>query len=104
MKEYPRSVVDRGVKRTVLRGFADARKPAVSVAIYIVAFHASALVCNNLLVAKSRIAPRYLSIHAWKLSLSFPNRLIVDIKRALSKTVGRNPLTYPEIKKYLIRK
>ena len=46
----------------VLHGLSDASKLAVSAAIYALVFHAAAPVCQNLLVAKSRIAPRELSI------------------------------------------
>ena len=58
----PRSVVNRGVKRIILHGFSDASKKAISVAIYGLAFHTAAPVHQNLLVAKSRIAPKDLSI------------------------------------------
>ena len=58
----PRSVVDRDVTRIVLHGFSDASKLAISVAIYVVAYYAAAPVHQNLLVAKSRIAQRDLSI------------------------------------------
>ena len=58
----PRSVVNNDVTRIVLHGFADASKVAVSVAVYTLAFHVTSPVQRNLLVAKSRIAPRDLSI------------------------------------------
>ena len=58
----PRSVVNKDVTKIVLHGFSDASKLAVSAAIYALVFHAAAPVCQNLLVAKSRIAPRELSI------------------------------------------
>ena len=58
----PRSVVNNDVRRIVLHGFADASKVAVSVAVYTLAFHVTSPVQQNLLVAKSKIAPRDLSI------------------------------------------
>ena len=51
----PRSVVNTDVTNIVLHGFSDASKLAL-------VFHRVAPVCQNLLVAKSRIAPRELSI------------------------------------------
>ena len=62
MLSDPRSVVNKDVTKIVLHGFSDASKLAVSAAIYALVFHAAAPVCQNLLVAKSRIAPRELSI------------------------------------------
>ena len=58
----PRSVVNTDVTNIVLYGFSDASKLAVSAAIYALVFHKVVPVCQNLLVAKSRIAPRELSI------------------------------------------
>ena len=58
----PRSVVNKDVTKIVLHGSSDARKLAVSAAIYALVFHEDAPVCQNILVAKSRIAPRELSI------------------------------------------
>ena len=52
----PRSVVSRGLAKLVLHGFADASKLAVSVAIYVLAFHTTSPVHQNLLVWKSGIA------------------------------------------------
>ena len=48
--------------KIVLNGFSDASKLAVSAAIYALVFHKAAPVCQNPLDAKSRIAPRELSI------------------------------------------
>lgn len=50
------------MRRIGLHGFADARKLAVSAAIYALVFHHVAPVHQSLLVAKSRIAPKHLSI------------------------------------------
>ena len=58
----PRSVVSKDVRRIDLHGFADARKLAVSAAVYALVFHHVAPVRQSLLVAKSRIAPKHLSI------------------------------------------
>ena len=58
----PRSVVNKDVTNIVLHGFSDASKLAVSADIYALVLHAAAPVCQNLLVAKSRIAPRELPI------------------------------------------
>ena len=58
----PRSVVSKDVRRIDLHGFADASKLAVSAAVYALVFHHVAPVHQSLLVAKSRIAPKHLSI------------------------------------------
>ena len=62
MLSVPQSVVNTDVTNIVLHGFSDASKLAVSAAIYALVFHKVAPVCQNLLVTKSRIAPRELSI------------------------------------------
>lgn len=80
----PRSVVNREVSRIVLHGFADASKLAVSVAIYALAFHTAAPVLQNLLVAKSRIAPRDQSIPRLELIAAHTlSRLMNHVKGAL---------------------
>lgn len=63
MKKFPYmsipcSVVGAGLTKVILHGFADASKMAVSVAVYALAMHSTAPVQQNLLVGKSRIAPR----------------------------------------------
>ena len=58
----PRSVVSKDVRRIYLHGFADASKLAVSAAVYALVFHHVAPVHQNLVVAKSIIAPKHLSI------------------------------------------
>ena len=58
----PHSVVSKDVRRIDLHGFADASKLAVSAAVYALVFHHVAPVHQSLLVAKSRIAPKHLSI------------------------------------------
>ena len=58
----PHSVVSKNVRRIDLHGFADASKLAVSAAVYALVFHHVAPVHQSLLVAKSRIAPKHLSI------------------------------------------
>ena len=80
----PRSVVDRDVTRIVLHGFSDASKLAISVAIYALAYHATAPVRQNLLVAKSRIAPRDLSIPRLELIAAHTlSRLMNHVKEVL---------------------
>ena len=54
--------MNNDVTSIVLHGSADATKVAVSVTAYTLAFHVTSPVQRNLLVAKSRIAPRDLSI------------------------------------------
>ena len=54
----PRSVINGEVVKMVLRGFSDAIKLAISVAIYIVASYSTPDVSQHLLVYKSRIAPK----------------------------------------------
>ena len=58
----PRSVVGTGLTKVILHGFADASKLPFSVAVFPLAIHTSAPVQRNLLVGKSRIAPREKSI------------------------------------------
>ena len=58
----PRSVVSKDVRRIDLHGFADASKLAVSAVVYALVFHHVAPVHQSLVVAKSIIAPKYLSI------------------------------------------
>ncbi|XP_068735250.1 uncharacterized protein [Montipora capricornis] len=58
----PRSVVDNRVMRLVLHGFSDASDLAVCSVIFVVAYHEALPVKQNLLVGKSRIAPRNTSI------------------------------------------
>ena len=58
----PRSVVSKDVRRIYLHGFADASKLAVSAAVYALAFHHVVPVHQSLVVAKSIIAPKHLSI------------------------------------------
>lgn len=63
MISIPRSVVNASLTKMTLHNFSDASKLAVSVAIYIVvSSHNTTPIKQNLLVAKSRIAPKNLSI------------------------------------------
>ena len=80
----PRSVVNNDVTRIVLHGFADASKVAVSVAVYTLAFHVTSPVQRNLLVAKSRTAPRDLSIPRLELiAAHMLSRLMNHVKEVL---------------------
>ena len=54
----PRSCVDNQVTRLVIHGFSDASDLAVCSVIFAVAYHKALPVKQNLLVGKSRIAPR----------------------------------------------
>ena len=58
----PCSVVSKDVRRIDLHGFADASKLAVSAAVYALLLHHVSPVHQSLLVAKSIIAPKHLSI------------------------------------------
>ena len=62
MLSVPRSVVNTDVTKIALHGFSDASKLTVSAAIYALMFHKASPVCQSLLVAKSKIAARELSI------------------------------------------
>ena len=67
-----------------VHGFADASKMAVSVAVYTLAFHVTSPVQQNLLVAKSRIAPRDLSIPRLELiAAHMLSRLMNHVKEVL---------------------
>jgi len=80
----PRSVVNRNVTRIVLHGFSDASKLAISVAIYALAYHAAVPVHQNLLDAKSRIAPRDLSTSRLELIAAHTlSRLMNHVKEVL---------------------
>jgi len=68
----PHSVVGAGLTKVILRGFADASKLAISVAVYALAIHTSAPVQQNLLVGKSRIAQRE--------QLRFPMNLNIQLR------------------------
>ena len=57
-----RSVVKTDVTKIALHGFSDASKLPVSAAIYALVFHKAAPDCQSLLVAKSKIAARELSV------------------------------------------
>ena len=74
----PGSVVNKDVTKIVLLGFSDASKLAVSAAIYALVFHAVSPVCQNLLVAKSRIAPRELSIPRLELMAAHTLRKLMN--------------------------
>ena len=62
------------VTKIALHGFSDASKLTVSAAIYALMFHKASPVCQNLLVAKSKIAARtlnrtlgaYRCTHTWQ--------------------------------------
>ena len=58
----PRSVVDYNKRELSLHGFSDASKSAVCTAVYVVAKYLDGSVSQNLLVSKSRIAPKNTSI------------------------------------------
>ena len=79
-----RSVVGTGLTKVILHGFADASKLAISVAVYALAIHASAPVQQNLLVGKSRIAPREQSIPRLELVAAHTlSRLMHHVKEVL---------------------
>ena len=56
MLSVPRRVVNTDVTKIVYHGFSDASKLAVLAALYALAFHKAAPVCQSLLVAKSKTA------------------------------------------------
>ena len=58
----PRSVVNGGEGKLSLKGFADASKLAVCASIYVVITYSDGNSMQNLLVSKSRIAPKDVSI------------------------------------------
>ena len=89
----PRSVVNTDVTNIVLYGFSDASKLAVSAAIYALVFHKVVPVCQNLLVAKSRIAPRELSIP--RLELIAVHTLSKLMNHVMKVLQGRPVKEYP---------
>ena len=58
----PRSIVGDNNTKLAIHGFSDASKVAVCAAVYLVGTCDSIETSSNLLVAKSRIAPKKLSI------------------------------------------
>ena len=80
----PRSVVGTGLTKVILHGFADASKLPFSVAVFPLAIHTSAPVQRNLLVGKSRIAPREKSIPRLDLVAAHTlSRLMHHVKEVL---------------------
>ena len=55
MLSVPRRVVNTDVTKIAPHGFSDARKLAVSAALYALLLHKAAPVCQSLLVSKSKI-------------------------------------------------
>ena len=67
----PRSVVDYNKKEMSLHGFSDASKRGICAAVYVGSKYSDASVTQNLLVSKSRIAPRDTSIPRLELVAAF---------------------------------
>ena len=79
----PRSVVSIGFQKKTRHGFADANKVALYAAVSLACVEETGGVRQNLLVAKSRVAPRNLLIP--KLELVAPHilaRLVKHVKLA----------------------
>ena len=69
----PRSVVGGNNAKLAIHGFSDARKVAVCAVVYLVGTCDSLETSSNLLVAKSRIAPKELSIPRKELHIYLPD-------------------------------
>ena len=83
----PRSVVTKESNNVVLHGFADASKLAVAAAVYIVSSDETGGGEQNLLVAKSRLAPKGLSIPRLELVAAHTlSKLMAHIMKALPDT------------------
>lgn len=62
-----RSVMDCNKKELLLHGFSDASNPAVCAAVYVTAKYWDGSASQNLVVSKSRIAPKNTSISCLEL-------------------------------------
>jgi hypothetical protein len=81
----PRCVATIGQSHFRLHGFADASKLAVCAVIYVVSYRGETPVDRNLLVAKSRVAPKNLSIPRLELVAAHTlAKLQNNVKHALS--------------------
>ena len=77
----PRSITSSGKGKVSLQGFADASKSAVCATIYAVVTYWYGRTERNLLAAKSRIAPRGLSIPRLELvAAHMPAKLMKHVK------------------------
>ena len=82
----PRCVTTQYYQQVYLHGFADASKVAVCAAIYIVCLRKNGGVRQNLLVAKSRITPKNLTIPRLELiAVHALAKLVAHVKLSLTE-------------------
>ena len=85
MLTVPRSVVIKESHDVALHGFADASEAAVAAAVYIISSVETGGGKQNLLVAKSRLAPKALSIPRLELAAAHTfSKLMARVKKALT--------------------
>ena len=83
MLTVPRSVVIKENHDVMLHGFADASKVAVAAAVYIVSSDETGGTKENLLLAKSRLAPKALSVPTLEFVAAHTlSKLMADVKKA----------------------
>ena len=81
----PRSIIASGVVKMVLHGFADASKMAIGVCIYLVAHYENGEASQQLLIAKSRIAPEKSIPRLELVAAHTMTKLMTSIKIALEQ-------------------
>ena len=82
----PRCVTTQDYQQIYLHGFPDASKVAVCAAIYIVCLRKNGGVRQNLLVAKSRIAPKKLTIPRLELIAAHTlTKLVAHVRLSLTE-------------------
>eukprot|EP00794_Sanderia_malayensis_P017860 gene17860-19641_t len=81
----PRYVADNGINEFIIHGFADASKLAICAAVYVSVKNSDGTASQNLLVSKSRIAPKDTSIPRLELfAAHMLAKLVSHVKGALS--------------------
>ena len=80
-----------------LHGFPDASKVAVCAAIYMVSLRKNGGVRQNLLVAKSRIAPKNLTIRRLELMAAHAlAKLVAHVRLSLTKNIFKETKLWTE--------
>ena len=83
--KVPRSVVNNKSQQISIHGFADASQLAVCAAVYVLATYNDGKTSQNLLVSKSRVAPKKVSIPRLELVAAHTlAKLLSHVNRALS--------------------
>ena len=86
----PRSVCTKKGSQFILHGFADASQQAVCAAVYVVEHDCEHVISQNLLVAKSRVAPKSTSIPRLELVAAHTLARLMD---STMKALKTSPIT-----------